>query len=220
VWYFRVRLIQIWSTGYQAWKNKIPFADQTPDERYGAWVLVSLLPTLCIAFVLRKQIDVWQNSLWIVIASTMFFGVVFWFIEGYSKKLISRKTKKISLRHLFGMGLAQAVSVIPGVSRSGSTVAGGLALGVSMKEAVEISFIMGIPVLFLATIYKIVSTFSLLSWDIVVYTFVGSIVAFFVGLWSIKLTLGMLTKHGFKPFMIYRLSLGLVLIAMAYFKVI
>jgi undecaprenyl-diphosphatase len=210
-WFFRSRLVEIGKACFKALKQKKTYGKMANDEKYGIWILVSIIPTLVIGFLLRKKIDEWQNSTLIIICSTVFFGVLFYAIERMQKGVKSIEKKDITIKQMFIMGLAQAVSVIPGVSRSGSTIAGGISQKISMKDAVELSFIMGIPVILIATVYKLISNINGVTIDMLFLTGVGTLTSFIVGLWSIQLTLGLLVKKGFFPFMIYRVGLGLVL---------
>lgn len=220
VWFFRSRIKEIILASWGSLKSKKQYTKMSNDEKYGIWILVSIIPTLIIGFLLRKKIDEWQNSTTIIIVSTIVFGILFYVIEKYQANQKTIDTKQISLKNLLVMGFAQAIAVIPGVSRSGSTIAGGLTQKINIKDAVELSFIMGIPVILIASLYKIVTGLDGLSFDVIVMTMIGTLTSFIVGLWSIKLTLGLLVKHGFFPFMIYRVGLGAVLICLAYLGIL
>ncbi|MBC7471743.1 MAG: undecaprenyl-diphosphatase UppP [candidate division SR1 bacterium] len=216
VWFFRSRIKEIAFVSFGAIKAKKQYSKMNHEEKYGIWILVSIIPTLVVGFLLRKKIDEWQNSTIIIIVSTIVFGIIFYAIEKYQANHKTIDTKDLTLKNLLIMGLAQAIAVIPGVSRSGSTIAGGLTQKISIKDAVELSFIMGIPVILIASLYKIVTGLDGLSFDIVIMTIIGTLTSFCVGLWSIRLTLGVLVKHGFFPFMLYRLGLGIVLSCFVY----
>jgi undecaprenyl-diphosphatase len=214
VWFFRERIGGISRESLHALKAKTPYKKMSFEQKYGLWILISILPTLLIGFIFRKFVDQWQTSIPIIIGSTFVFGILFYAIEVLMKKHHAISRENTTLPNLLIMGLAQSLAIIPGVSRSGATIAGGLTQKISMKDAVEFSFIMGIPVIYIAGFYKIVSNISYLSPNILLETLVGCIVSFFVSIWSIKFTLGILTKHGFKPFMIYRICLSVALLAL------
>jgi undecaprenyl-diphosphatase len=214
VWFFRKRIGEVGRESLHALRSKTPYKKMSFEQKYGMWILISILPTLVIGFIFRKYVDQWQTSIPIIIASTFVFGIAFYAIEVLMKKAQTVSREKTTLSNLLIMGLAQSLAIIPGVSRSGATIAGGLTQKISMKDAVEFSFIMGIPVIYIAGLYKIVSNLSYLTPSILLETFVGCIVSFFVSIWSIKFTLGVLTKHGFKPFMIYRIVLSIALLAL------
>jgi undecaprenyl-diphosphatase len=211
VWYFRKRIGEILGETSRAVVTKKSFSKMTHRERYGIWLGVSIIPTLLIGFVFRDLVDIWQESIEIIIVTTGLFGIIFYLVETWSKKQKTKKPESITLPNLLIMGITQSLSIIPGVSRSGSTIVGGLTQRISMKESVEISFIMGIPIIYIAGLYKIFSHLDSFTLDSLLPTIIGCIVSFFVSIFSIKLTLGVLTKHGFYPFMLYRIGLALVL---------
>jgi undecaprenyl-diphosphatase len=212
VFYYRERLAKIYRDTLSFARKGFKIDTATHDEKLGIWILIGILPTLVIGFVFRKAVDQWQNSLLVVAVSTIIFGVVFYLVERWQQK--QRPIKRPGLKNLLVMGLTQAVAIIPGVSRSGATIAGGLSQKMTIKESIDIAFIMGIPVLFLATFYKIITEFKYANTEILVMTLVGTAVSFIAGLYSIKLTLGFLQRYGFKPFMYYRLGLGVLLVAL------
>lgn len=211
VWYFRKRIGEILGETSRAVVAKKSFSKMTLRERYGIWLGVSIIPTLLIGFVFRDLVDIWQERIEIIIVTTGLFGIIFYLVETWSKKQKTKKPESITLPNLLIMGITQSLSIIPGVSRSGSTIVGGLTQRISMKESVEISFIMGIPIIYIAGLYKIFSHLDSFTLDSLLPTIIGCVVSFFVSILSIKLTLGVLTKHGFYPFMLYRIGLALVL---------
>ncbi len=208
VWFYRKRLGEISRASYSALKTGKGWTSYTHEEKYGAWILASLVPTLVIGFIFRKQVDIMQNSIEIVIISTILFGIIFYIIERLMSKVTRIGDDKITLSNLLIMGLAQSISIIPGVSRSGSTIVGGLTQKISMAKAVEISFIMGVPIIFIASGYKLFSNLEGITTEMLLMTTIGTVTSFFVSIWSIKFTIGVLTKYGFKPFMWYRIVLG------------
>jgi undecaprenyl-diphosphatase len=220
VWFFRARIGEISRESLHALKAKTPYKKMSFQQKYGIWILISIVPTLVIGFIFRKFVDQWQTSIPIITASTFIFGIIFYVIETTMKKSHTFTREKTTLPNLLVMGLAQSLAIIPGVSRSGATIAGGLTQKISMKDAVEFSFIMGIPVIYIAGLYKIVSNLSYLTPNILFETLVGCVVSFVVSLWAIKFSLGVLTKHGFKPFMIYRIGLSVALLVLYLAKII
>lgn len=114
-----------------------------------------------------------------------------------------------------GIGLFQVLSIVPGTSRSGSTIIGGLLLGCSRSVAAEFTFFLAIPVMFGASALRLVkfflkgNTFALAEWEILG---VGCLVAFVVSMLSIRFLMGFVRKHDFKPFGWYRIVLGIAVI--------
>jgi len=213
IFFYRVRIWSILVDTWQLFRNGLRPTVTTTNQRLGLWIILGTIPTLAIAYLLRKYVDGWQNNLYIVAISTIVFGIVFYGIEVWQRSRLNLKTiDNVGVLPIIVMGLTQAVAIIPGVSRSGATVVGGLASDVKLKDSIDIAFIMGIPVLLAATLYKVASEFQNITSEELIFAAVGTVSAFVVGYFSIKLTLGFLQRFGFLPFMIYRIVLGTALL--------
>ncbi|MEI7604479.1 MAG: undecaprenyl-diphosphate phosphatase [bacterium] len=210
VYYFRKKIIEIFKDTLKLKNKKFSLKSASTNELLGLWILISIIPTLIIAYIFRKSVDQWQTSILLVACTTAIFGVVFYIIELWhkSKKENKVEIETVKLHQLLLMGLFQSIAIVPGVSRSGITIAGGLLQNIKIKDSIELSFLMGIPVIFAASIYKFLDIFKDFSFSILFMTIVGLITSFIVGFYSIKLTLGIVGKKGFFPFMIYRLLLA------------
>jgi len=214
VFFYRSKFKSIFFDTLKLAKKGFSLKKASRNELLGLWILISIIPTIIIGFIFRKQVDEWQNSIWLVAVVTILFGVIFYLIENFSKKIKVAKIdmQTVSLKQLVIMGVFQGLSIVPGVSRSGVTIATGLAQNVKMSDSIELSFLMGVPVIFIAALYKLASSISGLDAGIIFMTFLGLITSFIVGLYSIKIMLGILSKKGFYPFMIYRVCLGVSII--------
>ena len=121
----------------------------------------------------------------------------------------------LTFKKAFGIGLFQTLALIPGTSRSGSTILGGIILGTSRPAASEFSFFLAIPVMFGASLLKIAGfgfDLSVTEWAVLL---TGIVVSFGVSLWAIKFLMGYIRKHDFKSFAYYRIALGAVIIILA-----
>ena len=155
---------------------------------------------------------------WIISAALIVYGAVFIFIEQWNQK---RETKvsdvfAITWKQAAIIGVAQALSVIPGTSRSGVTILAALLLGISRPAGAEFTFFLAIPVMVGASLLQFmknltdVLAFSAYEW---VYLLAGFITAFAVSMLCIKLLMNFVRKHNFKPFGWYRIALGLLVLA-------
>ena len=126
-------------------------------------------------------------------------------IQGFSWKLALK------------IGLAQAVSVIPGTSRSGATIMGALWLGLERKAAAEFSFFLAIPTMFAATAYDLYKNWAVLSLDNIPVIALGFLSAFITALLVVKAAIAFIGKHGFTPFAYYRIVLGLLMLTILSF---
>ena len=181
-------------------------------------VLVAMLPAAVAGILL----DDWVESLLVdpkleatVISATLIlYGIAFIIIENINA---TRKPKTISVRALtykdaILIGLFQVLSIIPGTSRSGSTILGAIILGVSRTVAAEFSFFLAVPVICGASLLKIVKFgFNFTGTEFVVLA-VGMVTAFVVSILAIKFLLGYIKKKDFKAFGYYRIVLGLLVL--------
>ena len=135
-------------------------------------------------------------------------------MENYNKGREPQCTslEDLSFKTAFLIGCFQVLSVIPGTSRSGSTIIGGILVGTSRTVAAEFTFFLGIPVMFGASILKVIKFGFHYTAIEVVILLVGCLVAFFVSVFAIKFLMGYIKKHDFKAFGYYRIVLGVLVL--------
>lgn len=179
-------------------------------------VLVAFIPTALIGFVLYKLLkEVLVENL-TLIASALFIGGVVLLVFEYFHKRESVTVESVgpmSYATAFWIGCIQAIAIIPGVSRSGATILGGLMLGLSRKDIVEFSFLLAIPTMLAATGYDLLKTgasFNSNEWLSLVVGFVTSFIAAYL---SVRFLLAYIKTHDFALFGWYRIVLGLLLFA-------
>ncbi len=177
-------------------------------------LLAAFLPAAVIGFLFFKIIKSYLlgNDL-VTVAALFIGGIAFIAIEYFQKKdkrELNSDLEKITIKNAFIIGLFQSVSVIPGVSRSGATILGGLILGNKRKVAAEFSFILAIPTMLAASALDLVKTnFSFTSNEIVTLI-IGFIFSFLVALTAIKLLMRFLSNHDFTYFGIYRIIVAVI----------
>jgi undecaprenyl-diphosphatase len=135
-------------------------------------------------------------------------GVVILLIEWTKPPERITDAEQMPYRKAVGIGLAQVLSLFPGVSRSGATIMGGRSLGLSRAAATEFSFFLAIPTMFAATGYDLMKSWDLLSLSDLPVFAVGFVVSFFSALGVVKVFLGFVAKHTFIPFAWYRIGFG------------
>ena len=171
----------------------------------------AFLPTGVLGFALYKLVkSFFQPSLvsYMLIAG----GVAFLIIERYIKDrpVTVASIQEITYRQAFAIGLIQSLSMVPGVSRSGATIMGGLLIGMNRKDAAEFSFLLALPTMLAATVYDIYKNhaiFNLGDWQNIL---VGFITSFLFAVIGIKWLLKFITSHTFIPFGIYRIAVGIL----------
>jgi undecaprenyl-diphosphatase len=181
-------------------------------------VVIAIIPSMIVGPLINDFMDAHLTT-WPVIATTLIlYGILFIWIENYNKHRAPKETdlNQMSLRLAFGIGLFQLLSLVPGTSRSGATILGGMVIGASRFVATEFSFFMAIPTMFGASLLKIYSFFhhgNVLSSSQLIVLLVGVVVSFVVAYLSIKFLLNYIKHNDFKAFGWYRIIIGIVVIA-------
>jgi len=175
-------------------------------------VLVAFIPTGLLGFLLYRVIkDHLLGNPHLVVISLIVGGIALIIIERtHSEKSHTEAPEDISYLRAFLIGTFQSLSMVPGVSRSGATIMGSLLLGLKRKTAVEFSFFLAVPTMFMATGYDLMkagSHFTQAQWEILG---IGFIISFLVAAIAVKAFLGYITKYNFIPFGIYRILIGLL----------
>lgn len=182
-------------------------------------ILVACIPTIVIALPFNDIIEEKFNNYVVVAIALIVYGVIFILIENYNKrrKPVCTSLEELSFGTAFKIGIFQVLSVIPGTSRSGSTIIGGILVGTSRTVAAEFTFFLAIPVMFGASLLKLIK-FGFAFTPAEILTLVtGVVVAFFVSIIAIKFLMGYIKKHDFKAFGWYRIVLGILVLG--YFAV-
>ena len=176
-------------------------------------IVLACLPAICIS-PFNDFIEEKFNNYVVVAMMLIVYGILFIIIENYNKKRTPTCTslKEMSVKTALLIGLFQVLAVVPGTSRSGSTIIGGILIGVSRTVVAEFTFFLGIPVMFGASLLKVVKFgFDFTGTEITILL-LGMAVAFFVSILAIKFLIGYIKKHDFKAFGWYRIVLGIVVL--------
>ena len=177
-------------------------------------IVIACLPAMIIGLPLDDWMDEHLHNGIVVAIALIFYGVVFILIENYNKKRSPRITslKELSFKDALLIGVFQVLSLVPGTSRSGSTIIGGILIGTSRELAAEFTFFLAIPVMFGASALKLLKFgFDFTQIELMVLI-VGMIVAFVVSVIAIKFLMGYIKKHDFKVFGWYRIVLGIIVL--------
>ena len=174
-------------------------------------LFISSLPTLFLGFLFVNFIDNNLRNTLVISVTTIFFAFVLWIATLRAPR--KNELAEISLNEALIIGLAQSISLIPGTSRSGITISAGLLLGLDAKTATKFSFLMSIPTIGAIAAYQILSLDlgNLVSY--IQFNVLGLFVSFLVAYFTIDIFMKFIEKIGFLPFIIYRLVLGMLLVA-------
>jgi len=174
-------------------------------------LIASFIPTGVIGFLFHHQIEAMFSAnsivLW-MIATGIFFLIVeyLYFKRGHT----TAELEQVTYKQAVSIGFIQALSLIPGVSRSGSTILGGMLLGMKRETAMSFSFLLAIPTMTAASGYTLLKEYSTLSFEGAYLILVGFIVSFIVGWAAVKSFLAIVAKYNFTPFGIYLIVSGIL----------
>ena len=187
------------------------------NETIDLWikVIIAVIPSGILGLLFDDKIDEMFYNYITVAITLIVYGILFIIIENVNKgkKCKVNSLTELSYKTAFLIGIFQVLSLIPGTSRSGATILGAIILGTSRYVAAEFTFFLAIPVMFGASLLKIVKFgFEFTSLELMVLV-VGMVVAFVVSVLAIKFLMGYIKKHDFKVFGWYRIALGILVLA-------
>lgn len=208
--YFRRDLLRI----AKAWFAALPARrwPEDPDARVGWLVIIGTLPVVILGLFLENPIDTAFRDLRL----TAFTLIVFGLILGWADRrgASDREIKDLTVRHGLIYGFAQAMALVPGVSRSGGTITAGRLLGYSREAATRYAFLLALPAVFGSGVYKLKDIGGAgepVAWG---PTILATVVAFAVGLTVIAWLMRYLRARSYRPFVYYRVALGILVLVL------
>ncbi len=201
----------------------IPLSEKTKNPKWGlkipTVILWTKVVTACLpAAVAGLLLDDWMNehlyNAYVVSFTLILYGILFIVVENmnYGKRPVTERVGQISYQTALYIGLIQILALVPGTSRSGATILGAMILGCSREAAAEFSFFLGIPIMFGASLLKIVKFgFHFTGTELFILIF-GMIVAFLVSVYSIRFLMSYIRRNDFKLFGYYRVVLGIIVL--------
>ena len=190
------------------------FKNQPMSWRFVRNILIAFLPSAILGFLLINKIEALLGNAVVVAVAFIVGGVAILVIERLVKNTPIVGVAEMPLKTVIGVGLIQCLAMIPGVSRSGATIMGGLSLGVERRTAAEFSFFLAIPTMFGATTLELVKHHDTLMAGASGVGFgtvaVGFVVSFVVAIVVVRAFVHYISRHGFAPFAWYRIVAGAV----------
>lgn len=183
-------------------------------------IVVACIPAMVIGLPFDDWMDEHLHNSTVVALMLILYGIFFILIENYNKKRKAAITslETLTFKDALLIGLFQVLSLVPGTSRSGSTIIGGILIGTSREIAAEFTFFLAIPVMFGASFIKLLKFgLDFTGTELGVLLF-GMVVAFFVSILAIKFLMGYIKKHDFKVFGWYRIILGILVLLYFFVK--
>lgn len=213
-WRDIVRILKAW---FSAIAGKIPHSD--PDARMGWLIIIGTIPIVVLGLLLEDLIESVFRTLWLTATMLVIFAVLLAVADAYGKQ--RKPLDQLSVRDGIIFGLAQAMALIPGVSRSGGSITAGLLLGYTREAAARYSFLLAIPAVFGSGFYKLLGSFGEQTGPYSMgQTLLATVVGFFVAYVIIGWFLKYVSQNSYTLFVNYRILLGLFVYVMLGFGII
>lgn len=205
-WKDIVRIVKNW---FGSLVGKVDKKD--PDARMGWFIILGSIPIAVLGLLLEDYIDSTFRSLWITATMLIVFAIFIAIADRIGKE--QRELKDLTIKHGILYGFAQALALVPGVSRSGGTIMAGLLMGYTREAAARYSFLLAIPAVFASGLYKLAGSLSegFTGYYGLGSTVVATLVAFVVGYVIIGWFLKYVSNNSYNLFVWYRIALGLAL---------
>ena len=189
--------------------KKVTKGKQSFENRMFWYLVIATIPGALLGVLLEDVVEnVFRTKVWLIASALAIMGVLIFLGDKWADKHYKIETdfKHISLKQAFIIGLSQALAIIPGFSRSGTTILSARLMGLSKTAATKFTFLLSVPIIAGAAILKITDL------ELTIETLVGVFVSFIVGLFSIKFLLNYIKKHDFSVFAIYRVAFAIIIL--------
>lgn len=193
---------------------------KSKDTRLLIMIILGTIPIVIFGFLLKNLIRNQFRSMYIMAGSLIFFSIILYIADKYTKKKVNLET--ITTKDGIIIGFFQALALIPGASRSGSTISGAFFRNMTREDAARFSFLLSIPAVLLSGVFELFSQrATLLSGESVILSLViATVVSGVVGYWSIWFLLSYIKKHSMMLFVVYRIVFGILIIILLYTNII
>jgi len=182
-------------------------------------LFIAFIPAAFFGLLFSDLIDKLLGNVAVVASMLVIGGIVLVFVDNWFKDNEKLEEQEVTYKKSFIIGLFQVIAMIPGVSRSASTIIGGMTQKLNRKNAAEFSFFLAVPTMLAASGYKLLENYKVIDNHNIGLLIFGNIISFIVALFAIKTFISFLTKNGFKIFGYYRIVIGLVILGLLFFGV-
>lgn len=205
--YFRHEVISL----LRAFFASIFHGDRSKEAKLAWMILLATIPACVFGLLMKDFIELYLRSAWVIATTTIVFGLLLWYVDKHAS--LTDDEYQADWKKALFIGVSQALAMIPGTSRSGATITAALYLGFTREAAARFSFLMSIPIILLAGGYlglKLVTSGEPIHLGVLVTGIITSFISAYV---CIHFFLKLISRIGMTPFVIYRLLLGVGLIA-------
>lgn len=210
--YFRHDIVRIITRWFLSFTGRVPKND--PDVRMGWLVILGSIPIAVLGLAFKDAIEGPARNLWLTASMLLVFGLVILVADRHAERAQTKDLSQLSVKDGVAFGLWQSLALIPGVSRSGGTIAGGLFMGYTREAAARYSFLLAIPAVLMSgflQLFEISNDPVEPAWGPIV---AATVISFVIGYAVIAWLLRYISTHSFRPFVYYRVALALILFAL------
>ena len=213
---FAAILAVVWEYRQRLGHAVVSLGSEAKSRRFALNLVVAFMPAAVLGFLFIKQIKAYLFNPTVVAVALIVGGLLILWAERRRHVVRVQEVDQMDWRDALKVGFAQAVAMIPGTSRSGATIIGGLFFGLSRKAATEFSFFLAIPTMFAATLYDVVKHRHLFSLEDVPMFAVGGVASFVSAFLCVRWLIRFVSSHDFSAFAWYRIVFGLLVLATGY----
>lgn len=189
--------------------NKVTKGKSSFENKMFWYLVIATIPGALLGYLLEDMVEnVFRTKIWLIALALAIMGILIYIGDKWADQHYKIETdfKHISLPQAFIVGLSQALAIIPGFSRSGTTILAARLMGLSKKAATKFTFLLSVPIIAGAAVLKVTELTLNLE------TIIGVLVSFVVGVFSIKFLLNYIKKHDFSVFAVYRVVFAIIIL--------
>lgn len=214
---FAAILAVVWEYRARLFHALFSLSKEPASKRLAINLVVAFLPSAVLGFLFLKQIKAYLFNPFVVASAFIVGGLLILWAERREHKIKAETIDDMTWQDALKVGFAQALAMIPGTSRSGATIIGGLFFGLSRLAAAEFSFFLAIPTMFAATLYDVYKHRDLFSADDINLFAIGSTVSFISAFFAVRGLIRFISRHDFTVFAWYRIAFGILVLGSAQF---
>lgn len=205
-----------WDYRQRLGKMLAGLSNSPSEQRFASLLVIGFLPAAVLGLMFYSTIKTLLFNPLTVATALVVGGIIILYVEKRAYHPSIHSVDEMRWPDALKVGFAQALAMIPGTSRSGATIMGGLVFGLSRKTAAEFSFFLAIPTMFAATAYDLYKNWAMLRMEDLPVFATGFVAAFFAAMWAVKGFIRFISNHTFVVFAWYRIVLGVVVLVTAY----
>ena len=212
---FAAILAVVWEYRSKLTHTLVSITSEPLSQRLAVNLVIAFMPAAILGFLFLKQIKSYLFNPFVVASAFIIGGFLILWAERRQHEVHAETVDDLTWRDALKVGFAQALAMIPGTSRSGATIIGGLFFGLSRRAATEFSFFLAIPTMFAATLYDVYKNRDLFSVDDLALFAVGGTVSFISAFIAVRGLIRFISRHDFTVFAWYRIAFGIIVLVSA-----